>query len=97
MELIHEEDNAYDKNAVSIRSRAGRKLAYLCRADAKCVAKVFKLAKSKIMGKAKYPVEVRARARGPQQRIAIGFLADADSVDEIKNIFCLSGATVEFK
>jgi hypothetical protein len=99
LQFTHEADNPYDPNAIAIRNMNGRKLAYLCKADAKCLAKVIrgKLCSGKVYGKAKYNVEVRARAKGPQQRVAIGFRAHETHEADIKDIFSMTGATIEVK
>ena len=95
-EFKHEPDNPYDKNAVTVLNMNGRKVAYLCKEDAACVSQLFKKGyTNQIFGKAKYPAEVRKRSKGPQQRVALGFFSDAQNLEDIIDIFKLTGAVVE--
>ena len=89
LHLVHEPDNKYDSNAIALLDQSGKKVAYLCKSDAKCIANVIKrgLATSRIIAKAKYKAEIRSR-KGPQQRVGIGFFANSEKTKLKSKICC---------
>ena len=96
--LKHEPTNKYDKNAIAIYNMNDRKVAYLSRQDASCVATLLRQEipeDMKIFAKAKYPAETRSQRQGPSQRIGLGFRSDKAHVEKIKEIFSFTGASIE--
>ena len=92
--LEFEPNNPYDSNAVAIKDRNGRKVAYLARPSARRVCKIFikKFNRGPVLCKPKSPAVVKRRNLGPQQQVSVGFKCDDESAEEVREMLGEVGA-----